>query len=497
MEQFGYILFDNLNTLLNEVSGGLSTAADTMENKLSKADLIHQFIGLLNLLESSGVVNEDVDLKYLKDLVSALHDLYESICALHTSDSGCSLFADLDFGTILSGTPGRPKCNIPKVALEELRGLGFSWSKISLMFKVSRWTIHRRVKEYDLETMQQFSEISDADIDKIIKEYISRHGPTTGEPILSGYFRSKGLVIQRRRIRSSLNRVDPKNTALRWGALVTRRSYYVPWPNSLWHIDGHHSLIRWKLVVHGCIDGKSRKIMFLRCDNNNRAETVLNLFQNAITENHNLWPSRVRVDYGVENVLVCDAIVEKHGEGRGSFIAGSSTRNQRIERLWRDVFRCVLVAFYYSFYALEQCDLLHCDDDVELYALHYVFLQRINFALNEFNDAYNYHRLSTERNWTPNQIWLNGMLDSDNPLNKGQLDDNPDNMDFYGEDLQGPISTEGNNVQVPPISIPFEDFLRNYLKTKIEANAESNEMGIDIYLKTLRLVEEKLHELAE
>ena len=41
----------------------------------------------------------------------------------------------------------------------------------------------------------------------------------------------------------SINRVDPSKTALRWGALVRRRTYYVPWLNSLWHIDGHHALI--------------------------------------------------------------------------------------------------------------------------------------------------------------------------------------------------------------------------------------------------------------
>ena len=28
--------------------------------------------------------------------------------------------------------------------------------------------------------------------------------------------------------------------------------------NSLWHLDGHHSLIRWKILIHGCIDGFSR-----------------------------------------------------------------------------------------------------------------------------------------------------------------------------------------------------------------------------------------------
>ena len=73
--------------------------------------------------------------------------------------------------------------------------------------------------------------------------------------------------------------------------------------------------------------------MFLRCNSNNRAETVLNLFLDAINRDGNLWPSRIRVDKSVENVLVCDAMVQARGEGRGSFIAGPSTHNQHIERL--------------------------------------------------------------------------------------------------------------------------------------------------------------------
>jgi len=71
--------------------------------------------------------------------------------------------------------------------------------------------------------------------------------------------------------------------------------------------------------------------MFLRCNSNNLAGTVLDLFLDAINRDGHLWPSRIRVDKGAENVLVCDAMVQARGEGRGSFIAGPSTHNQRIE----------------------------------------------------------------------------------------------------------------------------------------------------------------------
>jgi len=91
---------------------------------------------------------------------------------------------------------------------------------------------------------------------------------TTGKTYLRGHFRANGYTVQRRRIRESLNRVDPKNTALRWGALVSRRVYFVQWPNSLWHIDGHHSLIHWGFVIHGCIDGYSQRIIFLHSSTN-------------------------------------------------------------------------------------------------------------------------------------------------------------------------------------------------------------------------------------
>ena len=60
-----------------------------------------------------------------------------------------------------------------------------------------------------------------------------------------------------------------------------RRPYSVPGPNSLWHIDGHHKLIRWRIVTHGGIDGYSRLIVYLKASSNNKSQTVLANFLRA------------------------------------------------------------------------------------------------------------------------------------------------------------------------------------------------------------------------
>ena len=167
---------------------------------------------------------------------------------------------------------------------------------------------------------------------------------------------------------------------------------------------------RWRLVIHAGIDGYSRLPVYCCCSTNNTAQTVLKLFLHAV-EVYGL-PERVRCDRGTENYDVGYYMLSHplRGPHRGSIIPGRSVHNQRIERWWRDLFVGCTSIFYNLFYFMEEIGLLDPLNEAHLFCLHFVYHTYINVALKRFVDAWSTHPLRTERNRSPIQLWIGGMM---------------------------------------------------------------------------------------
>ena len=160
-------------------------------------------------------------------------------------------------------------------------------------------------------------------------------------------------------------------------------------------------------MTHAGIDGFSRLIVYMKCSANNKASTVLSLFQEAV-ERYGL-SSRVRSDQETENCAVACYLLQSRGT-ESSMITGSSVHNQRIEHLWRDMHWCVTVLYYRLFYLLEQQGILDPLTEVHLFALHYVYLPRINRALKIFKEGWNDHGIRMAEHDSPRQFFVQGCL---------------------------------------------------------------------------------------
>ena len=231
------------------------------------------------------------------------------------------------------------------------------------------------------------------------------------------------------------------------------------------HMDGNHKLIKWRFVIHGCIDGYSRTIVFLKCSTNNRASTVLENFENAISQFR--MPLRIRTDHGTENIQVARAMLDAHGVASKPVITGKSVHNQRIERLWVDVGVNVNSSFRNIFHHLEEEFLFDPLNELHLFALHYIFLPRINRMLDNFVSSWNNHPIRTCQNKSPMQIWTEGFIS--NSTNDNTLLTSTD-INTYGIDWNGPVPglQTDNHVEVPEVDFDLSEDAINYIENHFD-----------------------------
>lgn len=140
-----------------------------------------------------------------------------------------------------------------------------------------------------------------------------------------------------------------------------------------------------------------------------------------------------------------------------------------------------------------------CLQHMHLFILHYVYLPRINVAVDSFNSAWNKHPMRTERNWSPERMWTNGMIDATNQNLLAVADVRNDNigiqdLDWYGHDPHAPLPPDDglSTVEVNEIQVDLPEEIIQALYQEINPCTESSTFGVDVYQIALNLVENML-----
>ncbi|XP_066497496.1 uncharacterized protein [Hoplias malabaricus] len=149
--------------------------------------------------------------------------------------------------------------------------------------------------------------------------------------------RLNGLRVRKEDVRLILKELDPRGVALRRAKRLCRRNYFSKGPNFIWHLDSYDKLKHYGICINGCIDGFSRKIIWLNAYTTSSDPRLVGGYYIQAVQRLGGCPEIVRGDCGTENGHVRDFQFflrrNRHGSIE-SYLDGASTANQRIESWW-------------------------------------------------------------------------------------------------------------------------------------------------------------------
>ena len=171
-------------------------------------------------------------------------------------------------------------------------------------------------------------------------------------------------------------------------------------------IDDHDKLKPFGFSVHGCIDGFSRNLIWLKVGSSNEIPDVIaHYYVNVISELGSV-PHIIKADDRTRHALIepihiyLRSINEEEGI-QNTFSITPLPQNQRIEAYWSILQRDRLGWWKRFLLDLSDNDMLDTSDPVILDCVRYSFIDLIRYDLNLTKEELDSHIISKSRNWGP------------------------------------------------------------------------------------------------
>ncbi|XP_069114180.1 uncharacterized protein [Argopecten irradians] len=269
-----------------------------------------------------------------------------------------------------------------------------------------RNAICKRLKRCGIASRKGPTMHSEIEIKSKIQDALPRMPTTIGYRFMTDYLRREGMHVRRDTVMKIMRETDKEGVDARRRRRIKRKVYMSMGPNHVWHMDGYDKLKPYGFPIHGCIDGFSRRILWLAVAYTNNDPRVV--AQNFLTCVKKLkgCPLVVQADPGTENTHIgaiqCTLRHEATDcfQGISSFRVVKSTLNQRIEAWW-STFRRQRSDWWIQFFKdLAAMDLFRKNNDFDLYSIRFCFMPLLQRELDDLVVQWNSHYIAQSRQAT-------------------------------------------------------------------------------------------------
>ena len=112
---------------------------------------------------------------------------------------------------------------------------------------------------------------------------------------------SYGVHATRDGVMQIFKEIDPNGTEKRKWKKLQKPKYFSAGPNATWHMDGFDKLKPYGFPIHGCVDGFSRRILWLPVTRSNNNPVVSASYYLETVSALKLCPTLLQTDCGTEN----------------------------------------------------------------------------------------------------------------------------------------------------------------------------------------------------
>lgn len=222
--------------------------------------------------------------------------------------------------------------------------LGYNYNEIiaSLLFNhnvaISKRTLNRKLR--DLGLYRRKNHTDELDVACFILQELQSSGCLHGYRWMHLKCIQNGINIDKETVRHLLGVLDPIGLEYRSRRRLRRRLYRGRGPNFIWHLDSYDKLKPFGICINGCVDGYSRKVVWLEAyTTNNNPRVIAGYYMQTVRKEMGC-PRVIRSDFGTENNTVrqMQQFLRRNGDdplaSEKSFMQGTSQHNQRIESWW-------------------------------------------------------------------------------------------------------------------------------------------------------------------